>query len=202
MENAMSLKDTVQETTSCVLVEGPRWGDAEFYGRWLLAIANAEALWKEARNDPDFAKQIESVTVCLMPDFGIGATVMLSQLEKKLASITIGLNDASGIAFDEFAMMAEMGFFVLSGERYQMAIPTNLDSEKLKKAVRTFAQTEDEEGILHPEHLVTTMPYTRAHEWQASLRQMDEDQRCADRFPLLDGSSDRLPAWEPPQVDH
>ena len=26
----------------------PRWGDAEFYGKWLLAAAKAEALWKEA----------------------------------------------------------------------------------------------------------------------------------------------------------
>ena len=31
-----------------VLVEGPEWGDAKFYGEWLLAAAKAESLWKEA----------------------------------------------------------------------------------------------------------------------------------------------------------
>ena len=33
-------------TKPYVLVEGPRWDDAEFYRRWLLAAGKAEALWK------------------------------------------------------------------------------------------------------------------------------------------------------------
>jgi hypothetical protein len=36
---------------SYCLVEGPRWADTEFYGSWLLAIAKADALWKEAIKD-------------------------------------------------------------------------------------------------------------------------------------------------------
>jgi hypothetical protein len=30
----------------CALIEGARFGDADFYGKWLLAAADAEALWK------------------------------------------------------------------------------------------------------------------------------------------------------------
>jgi hypothetical protein len=41
-----------------VLIEGPNWGDAKFYGKWLLAAAQAETFWKEARKDPDFEKQV------------------------------------------------------------------------------------------------------------------------------------------------
>ena len=182
----MNLKDPVQETAPYTLVEGPRWGDAEFYGKWLLSAAIAQALWEGARRDPGFAKQIESVTVCWIPQFAIGATVMLSRLEENLASIAIGMNDADGMEFDEFAMMVEMGFFVLTGERYQMVIPTKLDIETVKRAVLAYARTEDEEGMLRPEYLVTTMPYTRAKEWQARLRHMDEDRRRADRALLLE----------------
>jgi hypothetical protein len=40
----------------CILVEGPRSGIAEFYGNWLLAASKAEAFWKQAYSEPDFAE--------------------------------------------------------------------------------------------------------------------------------------------------
>ncbi len=52
----------------CILVEGPNWGDAEFYGKWLLAAAQAETFWKEAREDSDFYKQVQSVCMGYIPD--------------------------------------------------------------------------------------------------------------------------------------
>jgi hypothetical protein len=39
------------------LVRGPSWGDAEFYGTWLLAASRAEKFWREAREDPAFLSQ-------------------------------------------------------------------------------------------------------------------------------------------------
>jgi len=76
--------EVMNVTKPYVLVEGPKWGDAEFYGRWLLAAGKAEALWKEAVNDNSFKRQIELVTAFYIPDFGIGATVLLSRFEKIL----------------------------------------------------------------------------------------------------------------------
>ena len=60
-----------------ILIEGPKWGDAEFYGNWLLMAAKAEALWKEAVNDPSFDDQVMRLMVADIPDFGMGATDML-----------------------------------------------------------------------------------------------------------------------------
>ena len=54
-------------------------------------------------------------------------------------------------------MMLGMGFFVLTGDRYQMTIPVELTIEKVKSAVLNYAETEDSEYWLHPEHLVKTM---------------------------------------------
>ena len=93
---------------------------------------------------------------------------------------------------DEFVMMAEIGFFVLTGQRYQMAIPTRLIMEKVKMAALKFAQTEDEECYLHPEYLVATMPKIEAEAWQKRLRDIDSPHRCADRAVLLDAYPNSL----------
>jgi hypothetical protein len=165
----MSLEHSIKENEPYILVEGPKWGDAEFYGKWLLAAAKADALWKKATNDPSLEEQFGLVTMIYIPDFGIGATVMVSQLEENLASFAIQLNGVAIELVDEFVMMAEMGFFVLTGQRYQMAIPAKLNMDVVKRAALKFAQTEDED-ILHPEHLVVTMPYAEAKAWQERLR--------------------------------
>ena len=184
----MSSGDVIHESEPFILVEGPKWGNAKFYGKWLLAAARADALWKKAIKAPSFEKKIERLLVVYMPDFGIGAIVLLSQVEKNFATFLVRLN--SELEVELFTMMVDMGFFVLTGQRYQMVIPTDLSMEKVKTATLKYAQTEDEKCVLHPEHLVTTMPYVEAQAWQMRLRAFDEKCRCADRLLLLEASSD------------
>ena len=44
-----------------VLVEGPTWGDAKFYGHWLLNAAKAQALLEQAKtDDPRFRTAIDT----------------------------------------------------------------------------------------------------------------------------------------------
>jgi len=180
----MNQEDSIPENEPYILVEGPMWGDAKFYGKWLLAAAKADALWKNAIKDPSFAKQVDGLMMASIPDFGIGATVLLSRIEKNLASFMVCLNGEEEVA--EFVMMAEMGFFALTGQRYQMVTPTRLNMQKVKNAALRFARTEDAEYYLHPEYLVATMQYAEAVAWQSRLRQMDEVHRHADRHLLLE----------------
>jgi hypothetical protein len=50
-----------------VLVEGP-FGDAEFYGKWLLAAAEAEALWRALfKDDPIFTEQVDILWLAEIP---------------------------------------------------------------------------------------------------------------------------------------
>ena len=151
-----------------VLVEGPQWGDAEFYGNWLLAAAKAETLWKKASDAPDFAKQVDRLSVATIPHFGIAATVFLMRLEDNLSSFVLSFNEGDGV--DEFVMMAEMGFFVRTGRGYQMAIPADLNLAKFKAAALTYAQTEDDEYNLHPEVVVSSVPLAEA--LQSQMRQL------------------------------
>jgi hypothetical protein len=152
-------------------------------GAGLLAAAKADALWKNAIQDPIFAMQAERVLMVYLPDFGMAATWLVWQLQENLVSFMIRINGAEEI--EEFAMMVGMGFFVLTGQRYQMVIPARLNMAKVKSAVLKFVQTEDEEYCLHPEYLVATMPYAEAKAWQKRLRDMDEAHRCADMLLLL-----------------
>ena len=177
-------------TELCALIEGPRWADTKFYGNWLLAAAKANELWTEALNNPRFSKRVDGLTVANIPDFNISATVLLSRLEQNLASLVVSLNGEEET--EEFAMMIGMGFFVLTGQRYQMVIPPRLNLGQVMKAALRLAKTEDEEYFLHPEDIITTMPYTEAKEWQSRLRGMDEARRLADRSLLLDTYPDSL----------
>ena len=51
--------------------------------------------------------------VVYIPEFSISATVLLSYLEKNLASLVVRLDDEMGV--EEFTMMVGMGFFVRTG---------------------------------------------------------------------------------------
>jgi hypothetical protein len=140
---------------------------------------------EEGLKNPNFQKQVDRLCILAYPDFGIGATVLLSRFEKNFASIIVSLNEEDQTLVEEFAMMAGMGFFVLTGERYQMVIPPQLNMKRVKMTALRLAETEDEDCFLHPEYLVASVPYSQAKEWQARLRHMDEDRRCADRNLLL-----------------
>ena len=178
----MSEGEKMDELEPCILVEGPRWADIKFYARWLLAVARADELWEKAIANPVFEEQVFRLLVATIPTFRIGATVMLSRLEKNLVSFVVQINEQEG---EEFTMLAEMGFFIRTGQRYQMVVPTPLNMERVKKAALKLAQTEDADSYLHPEYLLATMPYVETKAWQRRLREMDEASRLADRLLLL-----------------
>jgi hypothetical protein len=94
-----------------------------------------------------------------IPDFAVAALYMLLELREQRVTFLLRLDSEDA---DMFAMMTEMGFFAITGQRYQMVIPKRLNMTKVKKALLRYAQTEDSEYILHPEHLVTAMPFLEA----------------------------------------
>jgi hypothetical protein len=177
----MSDQSNLDRTETVVLVEAPEWGDAKFYGQWLLDAAKANELLHQAKNDdPEFRARIDTLEIIRLLDFGIMATVFLSQLvDKDTFSV-----QTDSMNLTEFMLMAEMGFFTLTGDRYQMTLPINLDMIALKKAHLKLAETDDEDWI-HPERLVVAMPNSRAQMYQRLLRDMSQPQRLADRRALL-----------------
>jgi hypothetical protein len=157
-----------------VLIEGPAWGDAKFYGEWLLAAAKAQCFWKEALRDQAFEGQVELLCVCSMPDFGIAATVMVMLLREHWTRFVLDVDSEDG---QDFVMMVGMGFFVRKHQSYHMAIPSCLTAEKVRTAVLEYAKTQDDEYFLHPEYLVTTISFAEATARQDRWRTVDEFHR-------------------------
>lgn len=177
-----------------VLIEGPRYGDAEFCGRWLLAAHKANIFWKSAAEDPNFAKQVERLQVVSLLDLAMAALGLLLALHRQFVAFMIQLDSEEG---ELFAMLTEMGFFARTGQRYQMVLPNRLSLKSVKSALLRFASTEDEQFVLHPEHLITAIPFIDAKAVRERLQEMDEEQRNAERLILLETilSTDSARSW-------
>ena len=166
----------MERTDPYILVQGPAWGDARFYGQWLQSAANAEAFWKQAYADEDFKQQIDRVCVAYILDFGIAASRMIMQLMEYRTTFLIELDSIEG---DDFTMMAEMRFFAHRNPSYQMTLPRLLTLEKVKAAIFKYAKTEDDEFMLHPEYLVTAMPLSEATMLLRAINDFDQHSNCS-----------------------
>jgi hypothetical protein len=169
---------------SCVLIESPGWLDASFYGKWLLAAAEAQRLWREAvQYDCEFRSQIDRLEVISLVLLGNEALKVIGELAKNdICTSVVRVDTDLG---DGVALLARMGFFALTGERYQMVLPSGLNAEIVKGAALALAATEDGGYVIHPERLLRVMPHSSAQRWQSRLQQIDERQRLADRNILL-----------------
>jgi hypothetical protein len=169
---------------SCVLIESPGWRDASFYGEWLLAAAKAQRLWREAvESDCEFRSRIERLELVSLVLLGNEALEVIGKITAGDACTLIVRVDAE--LGDSIALMAGMGFFALTGDRYQMVLPSALNDEIVRGAALALAATEDAEYEIHPEDLLRVMPLSSAQRWQNRLQRMDEQQRLADRELLL-----------------
>jgi hypothetical protein len=97
----------------CIFVEGPGRPSAEFYGQWLLAAGKADALWKKAKEEPRFEKQLERVPNYYFPAFGMTAIRLVSQLANNYFSAIVRLDskDKEEELLRWFLIMRLMDFF-------------------------------------------------------------------------------------------
>jgi len=161
---AQKMNDEIAAEAPWVSVEGPGPGDAEFLGRWLLAAVEADhALQEQFRKNPGLRQQISRLEVLCLVEFSPAV-------------------DEWG---EIFTVMTELGFFRLSGDRYQMTIPQEVSGSRIESALLRLAATEDEGYFLHPEHLVTCLTKLEARKWQLRLERLPWMQRVADRAVLL-----------------
>jgi hypothetical protein len=167
-----------------VLVEGPEPGDAGFLGHWLLAAVEADqALHEQFKQNPDLKEQISRLEVVYLVCFSPTATRCVELLMIDLSSFSLAVCEEP---FGEiFTVMAELGFFRQTGDRYQMTIPQAISGSKIEVALIRLAATEDQEYFLHPEHLVTCLSRPEAEAWQLRLKRLPWMQRVADRNVLL-----------------
>lgn len=169
-----------------VIVEGPAPGDAHFLGQWLLAAAEADKLLQEQfEQDPSFKLTIGRIKLLYAFAFSPTATDCIKLLMKDITSFSLSVFELFG---EVFVVMADIGFFSQTGNRYQMTIPKDITHEKIKAALLRLVATQDESDFLHPDFLVHCLSQADILDWQLRLERLPWTQRVADRNVLLEGS--------------
>jgi hypothetical protein len=154
-----------------VVIEQAPWSNAKFIGRWLLAIAQAETFFREARRDAEFTQRAGRVWDAVIHDFGIAAFQLLMKLKRHRTCCALPLDGfhGEGEIGEEFVMLVGMGFYKeLDSGHYQMTVPTPTLGT-VKAAVAKYAATQDKRCRLHPELLVVAFPKGEAHARVAEL---------------------------------
>jgi hypothetical protein len=180
---AKTMADATPYEDQSVLVEGPGPGEAEFLGRWLLAVAAADrTLQEQFKRNTALKGQIRTLEIIYEVRFSSAATRFLELLMKDLTAFTLSIKDNW---IEPFSIMADLGFFRLTGERYQMTVPYEITGSRIEAALLKLAATE-ERYSMHPEHLVHCVTESYAQAWQSRLKKLPWMQRVADRNILLD----------------
>jgi len=122
--------------------------------------------------------------VAYIVSFSPAATKFIELLMKNLTCFPLELGKEWGAMF---TVMAELGFFSPTGDRYQMTIPQDISGLKIEAALLRLASTEDDEYHFYPEFLVWGhfLPKDVAEVWSHRLKCMPWRQRVADRELLL-----------------
>jgi hypothetical protein len=88
----MNWKDAIHENEPYILVEGPGWGNVEFFGKWLSAAAKADALWNKAIKDRIFKEQVLQLWVLYFPNYGMAAMSFVSMLQESPTAFMVPVN--------------------------------------------------------------------------------------------------------------
>lgn len=121
-----------------------------------------------------------------IPDLGIGAVHFVSNIKQNSGVIDLcPTAEMVEIAvMVEFVILAELGLFTRTGDRYQLP-EAEVRLDRVRAIALKLAETEDQDRPVYPKHFVAVMARHDAEKWQRRLSVMDESQRCADRTVLL-----------------
>ena len=179
------MSQDLEEDVHWVLVEGPHISEADFISRWLQAVVTADNLLPTVYSqDPSFRPKIKRLEMIYEMGFALCAMVFIGMWFEERNSFPL---DLSAQPWGErFAIMADIGFFQQTGDRYQMTIPKDLKIQAIKNAALKVASTEEFDLNLHPEWVTTATTEEIALEWKARLDKLPWQHRVADRNALLE----------------
>lgn len=147
-----------------IVVEGPSPDDVDFAIRWLVAAQQTDRLWhSHAWDNPEadgLWDKLCSYNSLAEPsdhrpdaDFGAAALAFVGKWLKNGTGFV--LNSSGSLWRDNFCLMMFAGFFVLTGDRYQMAIPGDIDIEKMYDGLSDWLKRMERENLSSIELFIT-----------------------------------------------
>src|SRR5262245_53228896 len=115
-----------QNNYGYAVVEAPRWGDAEFVGKWLIAAGKADRLWQAALNSEFHWYGLPLERICEV-DLARHAFVHAMKVREGRASFTVKIDNENVASGDQFALLVRIGFFMRVDRQYRMTIPVRLN---------------------------------------------------------------------------
>jgi hypothetical protein len=139
-----------------VVVQCPSPSEASFLARWLTAATEADFLQTRLRrDDPPFDKAIERLRCHYDVEFSPAAMAFVRLWLTSGAAFSLSLFDSEWA--EPFTYMVAAGFFMEVDNHYEMTQPRVLTSDVIARGLLRLAATEDQDYVLHPEWLLTTM---------------------------------------------
>ena len=160
-----------------VLLEMSDEPDCRFVAAWLIKVAEAQTLWSQALSDHRFADHVQLLHADGIPDLAAAALEILGELEHHWHVAVLDLYpDEDGLFSREFGLLLQLGFFVVVGPSYWMAIPEGVTLAAVKLAAFDVLSTADEwcDGleILQPERQLHVLSAMEAEAWRLRLIMM------------------------------
>ena len=170
--------------TYFILAEGPRLSDAEFTSQWLLSAIEADRLLQRCFSEvPGFHASILRLECPYRIEFAQSALFFIGMWQTGKGCFSLDLLDPEWAEI--FCVMARLGFFKQTGQRYQMVVPETVAIDRIKDELLRLIATQDSGYLLHPEGLLTNMPRQQVMDWKRKLKRMRWEKRIADRDALL-----------------
>jgi hypothetical protein len=162
---------------SHVLLEMSDETDCRFVAAWLTKVAEAQTLWAQALDDHRFADHVLLLHADGIPDLAAAALEILGEMEHHCHVAALDLfQDENGQFSREFGLLVQLGFFVVHGPSYWMAIPEGVTLTAVKLAAFDVLSTAGDYGdgveIIQPERQLHTLSAMEAEAWRSRLIMM------------------------------
>jgi hypothetical protein len=163
---------TMLNSDTHILIEMTDEPDCRFVASWLLKAAEAQSFWSETLGDAAFKNAASALCWWCKPNLECAALEALSALrqgEPPFHSNETGYVLAvdlefceSGVFSTEFAIMVQLGFFVLTNGSYRMTVPESVTLKGVQEAALKVASTEADGDGAKPELLLLMLPQADA----------------------------------------
>jgi hypothetical protein len=149
-----------------VLIEMANLHDRQFASAWLLKMVETRWLWRATLHDPAFESLARIWKELQIGYFGEYLVCSIWYAQHPLSDFTsdvavYDLEKHSRHFGAEFAILVQLGFFVLSGQFYHPSIPESVTIEAVQQAALKVALTATGIGkrqVVHPERMLQVLP--------------------------------------------
>jgi hypothetical protein len=142
---ASEMTNLVLTNKSHILIEMGDLDDRQFTRAWLPKVANAQRFWRKTLRDPALERHARVLTefdIARLGEF-LGEWIRRFPCLRSHDASSVMLVDLNetGDFGAEFAILVQLGFFVLSDQYYKLSIPETVTLEAVQQAALKLAST-------------------------------------------------------------